>query len=156
MQLMKRISKLYIICLGAVLMLAASCTHNDGNIGKQFGLWKLTELKGVDNNGHETTYPDDSRDVSWAFQNTTVEMMRVDRYHNETRTYGNYRLEDNTLFLNFPDADMAPLSGMRLPAQCELAVIRLTGSEMILSYSPSPAPSDPSEPATYYYYFKKL
>jgi hypothetical protein len=56
---------------------------------------------------------------------------------NETKdVYGNYRLYDNTLFLDFPDDIYEPLSDLRLPRQCELQVIKMTGNEMVFEYQP--------------------
>lgn len=143
---MKRITKTFtllaaltaIVCLGA-------CTRNNGNIGKQFGQWKVTHITvdgQTDANYHGNMF--------WSFQNSTVEMKYVEDNHETRNTFGNYRIDDNTLFITFPDASRPPLPGLRLKAEGENAIqiVRLTGSEMTLAYDTSPEDADNGTAAT--------
>lgn len=148
---MKSLRNIYL--LFAILLAAlfpAGCTHNDGDIGKQFGLWKLNRMTDVAPDGTSVSLDEDARGVYWAFQNTTIEMKRVDERHNEERTFGNYRIADQTLFLDFSDPDLTPLPGMGLPKESQLAIIRLSHSELVLSYSAGNAAG-----SVRYYYFEK-
>lgn len=128
----------------AILLLAVialtGCTRNNGNIGKQFGQWKLVSISidGVD-------HPDYKGNIYWSFQGSTIEMKEVDADNVVYQTFGNYRIEDNTLFLSFPDETFPPRPVTGLPRDAELQIIKLTGNEMILSYG---------DPATIYTFHK--
>lgn len=114
-----------------VCLLAGGCTRNNGNIGKQFGLWKLTSV--------ETGGKTDAAyggNIFWSFQNTTVEMKRVEANHAIESTFGNYRIDGETLTLTFPDDERPPLSGLDLQRVNEMQILCLTHSEMMLAYSP--------------------
>lgn len=127
-----------IISIGLIVLTLFSCVRNNGGDSRLYGNWKLQRITiaGVDD-------PDYKGDIFWKFQNQTVEMQQVDEVHNATYTFGNYRIADNTLFLSFPDHTMPPM--LSLPRECEMQIVRLKGSEMVLSFG---------EPATIYY-FKK-
>lgn len=121
------------ILLFALALFAAGCTRNNGNIGKQFGQWKVT---GFALDGEEN--PEYQGNMFWSFQNTTVEIKFVNDNHQTVTTFGNYRIFDDTLFITFPDEDRQPPQGLGLKpyVENELHILRLTGSEMILSYTP--------------------
>lgn len=115
-----------LFCLAVNLF---GCTRNDGNIGKQFGQWKLVDISRSD--GDATPY---AGNIFWSFQNTTLEIKEVDSHHNVWQTFANYRIADNTLFISFPDKDYPPRPALGLPRQCELDIIRFTSKEIILLY----------------------
>lgn len=119
----------YTLSLALLLITALSCTHNNGDIGNQFGQWKLVTMTraGVDD-------ADYKGNIFWSFQNTTIEIKEVAANHEVWQTFGNYRLEDATLFLSFPDEDRPPRPVLGLPRECELQVVRLKGGEMVLYY----------------------
>lgn len=112
-----------------LFLLCQACTRNDGNIGKQFGQWKLVTIS---ENG--TDRADYDGNIYWSFQNTTIEMKQVMPEHITYQTFGNYRIADNTLFISFPDKDFKPLPTLGLPREAELQIVRLTGSDMVLTY----------------------
>lgn len=115
-----------------VCLLTGGCTRNNGNIGRQFGQWKLTSA--------ETGGKTDAAyggNVFWSFQNTTVEMKRVEASHVTESTFGNYRIDGGTLTITFPDEERPPLSGLNLQRVNEMQILRLTHSEMMLAYTPS-------------------
>lgn len=127
-----------IISIGLIVLTLFSCVRNNGGDSSLYGNWKLQRVTraGVDDSDYKGG-------IFWKFQNQTVEMRQVDELHNATYTFGNYRMSDNTLFLSFPDPTMPPM--LSLPRECEMQIVRLKGSEMVLSFG---------EPATMYY-FKK-
>ena len=118
-----------------VALIPSGCTHNDGDIGPLFGNWRLVSVAG-DTEGHRVP---DGYYVDWGFQNTTIHMSMTMPGHRVDNRYGNYRLEDNTLFLDFTDSEEGygkPL--LSLPAQSELQVLRLDGRHRELLYVPTP------------------
>ncbi|MBO5029269.1 MAG: lipocalin-like domain-containing protein [Muribaculaceae bacterium] len=121
--------------IALVVLTLGGCTHNNGDIGPLFGNWKLVSVTG-DTEGHEVPQ---GCSVDWNFQNSTIHMSMTLSGHRMDNRFGNYRLDDNTLFLDFPDTDTQygePLLG--LPAQCELQVLRLDGHRLQLLYVPTP------------------
>lgn len=120
---------LYIFLLFGLTMLLNACTHNDGNIGAQFGQWQLI---GAERDG--VSIHDWEGEIYWSFQNSTIEMKRVSPDHTAVQTFGNYRIEDETLYLDFPDEARPPLPEFHMPRQAEMQIVRLRGGEMILAY----------------------
>ena len=129
-----------LIILTAIILTLGACTRNDGNIGKQFGLWKLESITrdGADDPAYRGN-------IYWSFQNSTIEMKEVVAEHEAYQAFGTYRIADNTLFLSFTDPDFPPRPATGLPRECELQILKLTDSAMVLSYG---------EPATIYTFRK--
>lgn len=117
-----------------LLVLLAACTHNNGDIGRIGGNWQLTSID-TDVPEFENLLDDDGT-YYWSFQNTTIEMYYVDKHHGVDRHFGNFRLTDNTLFLDYPDEGWTGAPLLRLPRHCELQVLKLTSYSMILMYQP--------------------
>lgn len=117
-----------ITALTALLLsvLSASYTHNNGDIGKIFGKWKLTYIEATD-----TEKPETGGTMFWSFQSSTVFVQINDGSHDEIGSYGNFRLADETLFLDFADTDYPNL----IPGterQSEWQLLELTGKKMTL------------------------
>lgn len=131
------------ISAAALLLIAfsAGCTHNNGDIGTLFGQWRLT---GMTCDGADLM--PEGKDVYWAFQSTTVKMVVILPYHERSESYGSWRLDDNTLFMDFSDDRWSPPAEMRLPRQSALQVLKLDGGRMQLSYTPE---GDNPEPIVY-------
>lgn len=110
--------------------LFSACTHNNGDIGKLFGTWHLVS---VDGNVSGYT-PDEGDEVYWAFQNTTIKMWAVDAQHTSDNRFGNWRIEQDVLYLDFPDNDNHGVPLLGLPRQCELEVLHLSSKQMQVSY----------------------
>lgn len=122
------------IFLPAVVMLIfTACTHNNGDIGPLFGNWKLDKAEYLFMQPLEIDRP-----MFWAFQNTTFRCIYQDNPPEGIITYGNFRLNDNTLFLNFPDEGYPPPQELRIPAESEWQVLSLTHSVLTVRYSPFP------------------
>ena len=120
------------LLIGLLLsFLAGGCTQNNGHIGKIFGNWKFekAEYNGVDD--WDIAYP-----MYWAFQNTTFRSLYLNSEPEGESAYGNFRLADNTLFLEFPDTIYLSSLPLPIPRQTEWNVLRLTSSEMTLQYNP--------------------
>lgn len=142
---MKRIFTYMILPLLTVILLLSGCTRNNGNIGKQFGQWKVTSI--VTDGTPDETY---QGNMFWSFQSTTVEIKYVNQNHETVTTFGNYRIMDDTLFITFPDEDRQPPQGLGLKPYIEnpLQIVRLTGSEMILAFNDSDSDTDQGTAAT--------
>lgn len=131
------------------MIVCGGCTRNDGNIGRQFGQWKLVRIETAGT--ADTSY---EGNIFWSFQNTTVEMKRINAGHTAETTFGNYRIADDTLFITFPDEERPPLAGLGLQRSNELQIVRLTHSEMVLSID-SPDAADSGTASSTILYFHK-
>lgn len=142
---MKRTASRLILPLAIIIALATiGCTRNNGNIGPVFGLWKLTSIE----TSGCTVPMDYEGNIFWGFQNSVIMMTKELPYHQEIRIYGNFTRNDDRIAIDFPDNNMAVFPELGLPRLASLNVIKLSGSEMILEYHPSPV-------ATIEYRFKK-
>ena len=90
-----------------VLLCLCGCTHNNGDIGPLFGKWKVTSIS---SSGVEL--PPYEGNLFWNFQNTTVGVIMTHGDNSYNDVYGNFRLTDNTLTLDFADPRFTP------PAEC--------------------------------------
>lgn len=121
-----------ILFLTALLLLPflSGCTRNDGNIGKQFGQWKLVSITrdGVDDQRY-------GGNIYWSFQSSTIEIKETTPHKDVWHSFGNYRIADETLFLSFPDKDFPPRPALGLPREAELQIVKFTTGIMILYYN---------------------
>lgn len=111
----------------SAFFILSGCTRNNGNIGKIFGQWQLqrVETEGMELPEQPATY--------WSFQSSTVRVAVLSDMHSFRETYGNFRLEDETLFLDFADErypELIPGVGR----QSEWQLLRLTGKELTVRY----------------------
>lgn len=134
--------KLHIFLILTALMtmlLTGGCTHNNGDIGPLFGNWKLRSIETDDPQYSMEQLVPEGMGLFIAFQSSTVKMYLVHPEGSADNRYGNYRLEDNTLFFDFPDTGLPhghPLLG--LPDVCELQLLRLDGRRLVLRREPTP------------------
>lgn len=123
------------ISLMALLLLPviAGCTHNNGDIGPLYGNWKLET---VDTELAKYRPAAEDWPVFWGFQSSTIRMAHVGTDNSMDQRFGNYRLYDNTLFLEFTgnSAEFHPL--LSLPDECELQVLELSGKRLVVRYIP--------------------
>lgn len=130
-----------ILALMFLIVSLSSCTHNNGDIGDYFGMWKL-----------ETITIDGEKDseyegnVFWRFQNEVIGMTRVnEEMHASSGSYGTWKeLEGDVLQLNFTHSDnynpagsfyYSPLPETYLPVGISnLDILSQSGSEMKLRY----------------------
>jgi hypothetical protein len=119
---------LFIVSCMIALFGLTECTTNNGDIGPIRGKWKVVNIVCQD-----TESEDYQGNIFWNFQSTTICMQEV--VGNEVyEVYGNFRVDDNTLFLDFPDEKYEPYADLGLPRQCELQILQLKGSEMTCVY----------------------
>lgn len=120
-----------------LLIVSAGCTQNGGHIGKLFGRWHLERIE-----GDNMEAPEQTGNIYWSFQSDMILLQRENGEIDFSRVYGTYRLEDNTLFLDFPEKDKTPMFKQlglpKIPCKCEMQVLKLTHSEFILIYNPTP------------------
>ncbi|MDE7153487.1 MAG: lipocalin-like domain-containing protein [Muribaculaceae bacterium] len=139
---MKRI----ILFLTAIvaLTLAPSCTHNNGDIGSWFGIWKVTSIKvdGVADSSYDGN-------IFWSFQSSVFQMKQVVAGEGIGRDerWGTWSEESGDLLLDFTHSSNAfpgggigsyqPLPATYLPANqvSRLKILKYPGSEMELSYT---------------------
>ena len=129
---------LLLICIGT------ACTHNGGPSGPLYGRWHLERIEA---DGMEA--PEQAGDIYWAFQTGLVQMQRDNGHHSVTTIIGTFRLDDNTMFIDFPKESFVPFPQLGLGRENILQVLKLTRSEFILLYHPDPS-DDPEASLTYY------
>lgn len=102
--------------LAIILLASGACTRNDGDIGKQFGQWKLVSISrdGADD-------PSYKGNIYWSFQNSTIEMKEVTDEHEAYQAFGSYRISDNTMFLSFTDPGFPAKARHRTAARVRVA-----------------------------------
>lgn len=127
-QILHKFFRLIFSCL--FIPVLCGCTHNNGDIGSLFGIWKVTEVK-IDN-GTDEEY---EGTMFWSFQSSTIRMTYIRPYHDRDEVYGTWRLDDNTLFLDFPDEQYAPLPSSYLPRTSELQVLKMSDKKITLMYT---------------------
>ena len=131
-------TKLLLICCLLPLFFAG-CTQNNGHIGPNFGLWKLTELT-VDGEP-DTAYPNN---VVWKFHSSILSMTRILEHHETFECYGTWSESDDgkQMFLDFSYHDdggtwkYVPLSETHLPAGLStLDILSRSRRKMHLRYT---------------------
>lgn len=120
---------LSMLCCAVMLLLTAGCTSNNGDIGEIFGQWKLER---IDTQGMATD-PTPGLTMTWAFQNTTVRVLQMTDAHQSRESYGNFRIADETLFLDFADEDY-PMLIPDIPRQSEWQILHLDKSKLTVRY----------------------
>ena len=116
---MKQIAK-NMILLAAMLMVA-SCTTNNGDIGPWFGTWRVTEITtdGVAD-------ADYRGNMFFKFQSTVFEMLLVHDDHGTENRFGIWNDDGKgNLTVSFPDANHEPLPQSHMMA--EQNVLTLNG-----------------------------
>ncbi|MGN0213210.1 MAG: lipocalin family protein [Muribaculaceae bacterium] len=100
------------IILFAMMLIVASCTSNNGDIGPWFGIWRVTEITtdGVPDEDYEGN-------MFFKFQNTVFEMLLVYDDHSADTRFGTWKDEGNgILTVSFPDGKYKPLSASHMSA----------------------------------------
>ncbi|MCM1291202.1 MAG: lipocalin-like domain-containing protein [Prevotella sp.] len=131
---MMKTKHLYIISFILITILTGSlgCTQNNGHIGPIFGRWNLKSIETV--NYTEIKW---ENDIFWAFQNDVIQISHIFPEEQGFTTYGSFRLMDDTLFLDFSDPRYPIYNLLKLPSQCQLQVLKLTGNTLVLQYNPT-------------------
>lgn len=89
-----------------VALVAAGCTHNNGDIGRWFGLWKVENI--TVNGSNDSNY---TGNIFFAFQNTTFEQKQVHADQGVTQMIGEWREEGDMLTITFPFDRYYPIDG---------------------------------------------
>ena len=111
-------------------IVAAACTHNNGDIGPWFGAWKVEAIT-VDG----APKADYGGNLFFEFQSTVVKMCLVGDHHSTTNVMGNWDEDGGVLHLNFPDPRHQPIAVTSLPADCRLSVKWSGSRHMTLSWT---------------------
>lgn len=124
----------HLLLLSLIILMSPgqSCTRNNGDIGPIFGRWSLKSVQCV--NAPQLEW---EGDLFLAFQNDVVQMTQTFNQNYSEATFGKYRLYDNTLFLEFNDADRPVNPAFGLPSEARLQVLELSDRKLILEYNPS-------------------
>lgn len=127
-----KMKKIYLICMAALLLVAAGCTQNNGRIGHWFGQWKVERVvvDGVDD-------PDYEGNAFFCFQ-SKVFGVRVS-YPEEfsgNMYYGRWEeRDDNVLYVQFNTAESdVPSSSLHLYLQEEnfFRIVSADGKRKVL------------------------
>lgn len=115
----------------AVLMATAlaGCTRNNGDIGPLFGRWSVEHIEGVN-----MEPPQCPGSLFLAFQNDVVQMTETGDEHRSESCYGTFRVDDNTLFMDFNDPRYPLITSFGLPAHTALQILELKGKKLVLRY----------------------
>ncbi len=87
--------KIQVILFTALMIIAAGCTHNNGDIGPWFGIWYLErmEIDGVDD-------PDYDGDVILKFQGSVLETQVIDPYAYNFGRFASWSCDGNIMIIN--------------------------------------------------------
>ena len=134
---MKKI--LYIL----LIFIAAGCTHNNGDIGDWFGMWKLESVK----TGNDVV---EVGDRFMSFQNQVVGLLSLDNETSVTTSYGLFEEKNDSLFFTLRQGntsvynrfDFVPVSQMNdningsnvIYYSFEFEILRLTSNKLLLKY----------------------
>lgn len=124
--------KIYLICMAALLLVAAGCTQNNGRIGHWFGQWKVERVvvDGVDDPSYEGN-------AFFCFQ-SKVFGVRVSypEEFSENMYYGRWEeRDDNVLYVQFNTAESSvPSSSLHLYLQEEnfFRIVSADGKRKVL------------------------
>lgn len=108
-----------------------SCTHNNGDIGDWFGLWKVTSIT-IDG-AQDTTY---HGNLFFAFQNNIFCQRLILENHDYNQTFGTWSQDGTNLTVTFSDSIYMPLTESHM--QFGTNVMRIaesSGSDITLAYS---------------------
>ncbi len=111
---------IHVLIIAIAGMLAAACTHNNGDIGHLFGKWKVTA---IESDGAQA--PEYAGNVFFNFQAHTVGVTEMLPDHETRDAYGTWSRNGDELLLIFPDAGLQPPAASLLPAQCTLQILYL-------------------------------
>lgn len=95
------------------MLIVASCTSNNGDIGQWFGTWRVTEITtdGVPDEDYEGN-------MFFKFQSSVFEMLMVCDYHSTVNRFGVWEEKGKgTLTVSFPDAKYEPLPQSHMRAE---------------------------------------
>lgn len=138
-----RYKNTYTGLLAAVLLIlfAAGCTRNNGNIGSLFGTWHLSSLE-IDGEAA----PDYEDNCFWLFQNNIISFVTLDdpEDHTALRRWGTFEREGGNLILDLShhgagnnDYLYYPPAFLHLPREKSvcLKIVSDNGSRMVLTYT---------------------
>ena len=95
------------------MLMVASCTTNNGDIGPWFGTWRVTKITtdGVDDADYQGN-------MFFKFQSTVFEMLLVHDDHGTENRFGIWNDDGKgTLTVSFPDANHEPLPQSHMRAE---------------------------------------
>ncbi len=139
---------LYNLLILTILLTLGACTNNGGPDGPLYGRWHLERIE-ADN----MDTPAQAGEIFLSFQSNTVMLQRDNgKNHSVSSVFGNFRLEDNTLFLDFPEENQPPFPQTGLGRQNMLQILKITHRDLTLLYVPD---AGDAPGATLTYYFKK-
>lgn len=128
-----------------LLAVPCSCTHNNGDIGHWFGMWRVESIT-IDG-APDPSYPVPS--MIWKFQGHIFQIIVPDeKEHTAPGTIGIWEEKDGVLTLDFSKETMGPWTHVtHLDMVSHLDVLKLTSKSIRLQYV--------TDQATYIYELKK-
>lgn len=119
--------KIYVLCLFVALM--ASCTRNDGDIGKVWGTWRVTAIEkdGVPVSEYTGT-------LYFQFQSSVYIQKYVDEAsHGRDDRAASWYYQGEDVVVDFVDFDPVEITGMQA-GQSLLKVESYSDKDMVMSY----------------------
>lgn len=133
----------YISVLLLFLLAHTSCLQNGGNIGDIFGKWVLVRI-----DGDNIKPPVQNGNLFLSFQKDVIKIQRDNGHHGISEIFGSFQIDNDFLYLSFPEEDQPPFEETGFDRNCKLQILKLTGTEMELRYHISTEQS-------LFYYLKK-
>ncbi|MGM9803107.1 MAG: hypothetical protein ACI308_02915 [Muribaculaceae bacterium] len=109
------------------VMMAASCTTNNGDIGPWFGTWRVNELQcdGV-------AQPDYQGNLFIKFQNTVVQLVLTGDNHTAANSYGTWQDHgEGTMTLTFADEKRLPMPDSHFTAGTNAVTYAWHGGDVV-------------------------
>lgn len=127
----------HIFAIALLSMMSMACTHNNGDIGDLFGVWRLTELTADGEPVELYGNPDDGglQACDWAFQGNVMKIEMIYPRYDHDASYCIWSREDGKLILDFSHTSGESVS-FDPPVELHLVargVTRLTMTEMTRS-----------------------
>lgn len=94
---------LLLVAVTILALAAASCTHNNGDIGPWFGIWHVDQVT-CDTTGGDTVSMGGT-DYFMNFQATVIMTRGVRERHNVAEDFGSWQETDGQLIISYSDPD---------------------------------------------------
>lgn len=125
-----KVSLYILFILAAMVLAAAGCTRNDGNIGAWFGTWQVTSISV---NG--TPMSDYKGNISVMFQNNIIKSVELLEHHEQKEYFATWAVEGADLAIDGLKGGIAP--GLMMPAASvvHIELLRRPGKVMQWRYT---------------------
>ena len=115
----------------AVMLTAAACTHNNGDIGNWFGTWAVDEIS-VDGTAVNLDPSDQGTAYFIQFQTSMVCLRHTDARHNGGESYGTWQENGDQFTIDFPDEHARDVYLPGLEVHNSFMITSRTGNNVVM------------------------